>query len=260
MTGRRLDKEIELDSSVEEVWKAISTGEGMATWFVPHTVTPPSDSSDTPTAEADFGSGNVAQGRVLAWDPPHMVRYGGDPGNPTETLEFFVESKDGGGTVLRLVQSGVLGEDWEMEYHSKGWDLFFHNLSSYLQYFAPAAATNALVMAFTTVDGKTVWDRYHRALGTSRDLTVGTQVDLTPEGVEPIRGQVDVHIPGNMLGIRTEDGLYRFGGEGADAWGMVNSFHYRYGADIDGPEWTQRWQDWLATLFPASEAPPMPAM
>lgn len=255
MTGKRLEKKIELDASVEEVWEAVSTSHGMASWFVPHEITPPSEESDHPQAEADFGSGNVSQGRVLAWDPPNMVRYGGEAGNPTEALEFFVESKDGGGTTLRLVQSGVLGEDWEMEYHSHGWDLFFGNLATYFRYFAPARPVNALVMAFTTIDATAVRDRYHTALGTGRDLEVGSAVNLTPEGVEPIRGEVDVYESDAVLGIRTDDGLYRFGGQGSQAWGMVNAFHYRYGSDLDGPEWTQSWQDWLASLFPAGEAP-----
>ncbi|HIW64567.1 MAG TPA: SRPBCC domain-containing protein [Candidatus Stackebrandtia excrementipullorum] len=256
MRDNRLEKRVEFDATVGQVWEAVSTGHGMSSWFVPHDITPPVNETDLPTAEADFGSGNTDQGRVLTWDPPHMVRYGGEAHNPTEALEFFVEPKENGGTVLRLVQSGVLGEEWEMEYHAKGWDLFFHNLDSYFRHFAPNRATNALAMAFTTIDAHAVWDRYHTALGTDRNLRIGSPVNLTPEGVEPIRGEVDLYEADSTLGIRTDDGLYRFSGEGNRAWGMVNAFHYRYGTDVDAMEWTQTWQDWLASLFPSSETPP----
>ncbi|GAA4901159.1 uncharacterized protein YndB with AHSA1/START domain [Stackebrandtia albiflava] len=242
-----LEKRLELDATVEEVWHAVSTGSGLSTWFVPHHVDPQDETRST----ADFGSGNTSEGRVRAWDPPHRVVFGGEAGNPTETLEFLVESRDGGGTVLRLVQSGILGEDWETEYHSRGWDLFFHNLTSYLRYFAPAPAVNALAMAFTELDRKAVWDRFHTALGTSRELSTGESVNLTPDGVEPIRGVVDVYAPDTTLGIRTDTSMYRFGGHGGEAWGMVNAFHYHYGDERDGPEWTEVWQQWLGRLFPA---------
>ncbi|MGH8876769.1 MAG: SRPBCC family protein [Stackebrandtia sp.] len=252
--GKRLEKSVELDATVDEVWEAVSTGQGMATWFVPHQVE--TDEQGVPVgAEADFGSGNTDSGRVLAWEPKHRVRYAGHQPGSSEVLEFIVEGRDQGSTVLRLIQSGVQGEDWEMEYHSYGWDLFFHNLQTYLKYFRGQSVTNALVMGFTTVDATTVWDRYHSALGTDRSLAAGDPVELAPNGVEPIKGVVDIHHADGIFGIRTDTGLYRFGGAGADAWGMVNAFHYSYGTDVDTEEWTRRWQEWLNVLFPPEEAP-----
>lgn len=253
--GKRLEKEVELDASVDEVWEAVSTGPGFSAWFVPHQFE--NDAQGKPMmADADFGSGNTQEGRLLEWEPAkHRVVYGSADPTQTEALEFIVEGRDGGSTLLRLVQSGVQAEDWEMEYHSWGWELFFLNLRSYLRYFRGKRVANALAMNFTTKDATTVWDRYYAALGADRGLAVGDLVDLAPDGVEPIKGTVDVHKPGAVLGIRTDDGLYRFGGQGAEAWGMVNSFHYRYGTDVDPAEWTARWQAWLDGLFPASEAP-----
>ncbi|ADD39930.1 SRPBCC family protein [Stackebrandtia nassauensis] len=252
--GKRLEKEIELDASVDEVWEAVSTGQGFATWFVPHDIK--TDENGVPVvAEGDFGSGNTDQGRLLEWEPKRRVKFGNYSSDSTQVLEFLVEGKDSGSTVLRLVQSGAQGEDWEMEYHSKGWDLFFQNLREYLEYFRGKPVANALVMSFTTVDAKTVWERMYAALGANRDLAVGDLVELTPKGVEPIKGTVDIAVPGAVLGVRTEDGLYRFGGQGADAWGMVNAFHYRYGTDVDPAEWTERWQRWINEVFPPSEAP-----
>lgn len=253
--GKRLEQEIELDASVDEVWKAVSTGPGFSAWFVPHDFT--NDEQGKPVmATADFGSGNTDQGRLLEWEPErHRVVYGSADPTQTEAMEFIVAGRGDGSTLLRLVHSGVQGEDWEMEYHSWGWKLFFHNLDQYLRFFRGTTVANALAMNFTTVDAATVWDRYRTALGFERELAVGDRVELAPEGVEAIKGVVDWYHPDAVLGVRTDDGLYRFGGQGSGAWGMVNTFHYRYGTDVDAAAWTAAWQRWLDGLFPASEAP-----
>jgi hypothetical protein len=198
---------------------------------------------------ADFGSGNVSEGRVQEWEPGKRVVYGGSTDDPGETMEFLVEAKDGGTTVLRFVQAGFTGEDWEAEYHSKGWDLFFHNLSEYFDHFAGRPVANALAMSFTNLNREAVWDTFHAALGVDTAVREGDHVSLTPEGVEPISGVVDLCYQGG-LGIRTGSALYRFGGEGADAWGMVTVCHYLYGSDRTSEEATAVWRAWLEGLFP----------
>ncbi|HTF46564.1 MAG TPA: SRPBCC domain-containing protein [Pseudonocardia sp.] len=244
--GRRVAKEIELDATPEQVWGAISTGPGFSVWFVPHEIEPGIGGK----CHADFGSGNIAEGRVLEWDQGRRVVYGGSNDDPGEALEFLVEARDGGTAVLRFVQSGFTAEDWEAEYHSRGWDVFFHNLSSYFQHFAGLPVVNALAMSFTPLGREAVWEKFHTALGVAPAVQIGDRVDLTPEGVEPISGVVDLRWRG-LLGIRTENALYRFGGEGADAWGMVNVCHYLYGTDRERVEETASWRAWLERLFPA---------
>ncbi|MDV6012570.1 SRPBCC domain-containing protein [Haloechinothrix sp. LS1_15] len=241
----QLHKEIRLDATPEEVWEAVSTGQGIASWFVPHEF-----DANGEHAVADFGSGNEQTGVVLRREPGRRIVFGNEDGN--EAMEFLVEASDGGSTVLRLVQSGLGGEDWEREYHSKGWDLFLYNLTQYLTHFRGQPVVNVLVMGFTPLDSVAVWERFRTALGIRADLAVGDRVELEPDGLDPIRGVVDVADHG-LLGIRTDHALYRFGGEGADAWGMVNAFHYFYGVDIDRAAATARWQAWLDRLFPPPE-------
>ena len=52
-------------------------------------------------------------------------------------FEWLVQGRDDGTCVLRLVQSGVLGDDWETEYDAlgKGWDMYLHQLAQYLGHF-----------------------------------------------------------------------------------------------------------------------------
>lgn len=244
---RKIEKEIRLEATPEEVWELISTGPGLSAWFVPHEI-------DDAEGSADFGGGNTQAGRVLQLEPGRQVVFGAPEnadGEVPMALEFLVEGRDGGGTVLRLVQSGFLGDDWEAEYHSKGWDVFLHNLESYLAHFAGRPATGVVAMAFTSVDRATVWERFFHALDVRPEVAVGEKVSLAGTLPEPVSGVVDVRERG-VLGIRTDHALYRFIGEGADGLGMVSLTHYFYGVDLDRAERTAAWQAWLDGLFPPS--------
>jgi uncharacterized protein YndB with AHSA1/START domain len=238
---RRLAKEIELAATPEQVWQAISTPEGMSVWFVPHEHT-------DGQIEADFGGGNTQAGQVLESEPGSRVVYGapGPDGEPPMTLEFLVEGKDGGTTVLRLVQSGFFGGgDWEAEYDGfgKGWDVFLHNLAEYFRRFPGLPVANVVATGFTTLPGETVWATLIARLGA--DPALGERVRLTPEGLEPIEGVVDLR-DRLLLGIRTEHGFYRFMAD--DLHHMVSTTQYFYGVTVDSESRTAAWQSWLDRL------------
>lgn len=115
------------------MWDAVATGPGISAWFVPNEVEPRAGGASTQR----FGGGFDVTGRVTAWEPGKRFAYGSaEPptGGADFAFDFLVEGRDGGGTVLRFVQSGFLDGGWEGEYDSldRGWDLFFHNLRSYL--------------------------------------------------------------------------------------------------------------------------------
>ena len=234
---RNLAKEIELAATPEQVWQAISTPEGMSIWFVPH-----EHAGDE--LEADFGGGNTAAGQVLEWEPGKRVVYG-VPGESPMTLEFLVEGKENGTTVLRLVQNGFFGDDWEAEYDGfgKGWDMFLHNLAEYFRHFPGLPVANVVATGFTTLSGDTVWANMIARLGA--DPALGERVHLTPEGLEPIEGVVDLH-GRSLLGIRTEHGFYRFMAD--DQHHMVNTTQYFYGVPVDRESRTAAWQSWLDRL------------
>ncbi|MEU6646114.1 SRPBCC domain-containing protein [Saccharomonospora sp. NPDC046836] len=246
---RHLHKRVELDANVDEVWRAVSTVAGMSAWFVPHEADEKGDMS------ADFGDGNTQGGKVLAWEAGKRVVYGGPDDESPETaalaIEFLVEGRDGGGTVLRLMQSGFSGEGWEAEYEgmSRGWDLFLHNLVSYFQHFAGLPAAGVVAMTTTAPGGDTVSERVHRALGVDPQAAVGDQVRLGAAGIDPVTGVVDVRAPGT-LGVRTGDGLYRFFGlDPAGTHGLVHVAIYRYGVPIDRAAATAAWQGWLQSVI-----------
>ncbi|MCS7479371.1 SRPBCC domain-containing protein [Umezawaea endophytica] len=239
---RRLAKEVELAATPDEVWEAISTPEGMSVWFVPH------ERVDG-EVEADFGGGNTQAGQVLAWEPGERVVYGapGPDGEPPMTLEFLVEGRGDGTTVLRLVQSGFFGgDDWEAEYDGfgKGWDMFLHNLAEYFRHFSGRPVANVVATASTTRPGAEVWADLVARLGA--DPALGDRVRLTPEGLEPVEGVVDLHIGSVLLGVRTEQGFYRFMVD--DAHHMVNTIQYFYGVQVDRESRSAAWQAWVDDL------------
>jgi uncharacterized protein YndB with AHSA1/START domain len=249
VTERRLEKRVDLDASPEQVWEAIATGSGIATWFVPHAVEP----REGGAVEQDYGGGFTTQGRVTAWEPGRRFAYGAfaqpEDGRPNYAYEFLVEGRDGGGTVLRFVQSGFLdGADWDDEYGSfdAGWSLFLHNLRSYLRYFAGLPVRNAVAMSYTPGSARDIWPVLHRALGIAGQPAVGRTITLAPDGPAPITGVVDV-ADEEFLGVRSEHGLHRIGVEGEKGCG-VSAYHYVYGRPVDADALTSDWQHWLEKI------------
>lgn len=252
MNERRLELHVELDATPEQVWEAISTGPGISAWFVPHQVEP----REGGAVAAQFGSGFDVTGRVTAFDPrTRRFAHGSAEAPPEGTadyaFEFLVEGRDGGGTVLRFVQTGFLDEGWEGEYDSfhTGWDLFFGNLRSYLEHFAGQPVRNVLAMGWTDGSAADIWPVFHRALGLDGHPAVGDEITLAPDGPEPITGVVDV-ASREFLGVRSAHGLHRIGAEGEAGCG-VSAYHYFYGDGPDVTGATVDWQNWLTRLFPA---------
>ncbi|HEU0129245.1 MAG TPA: SRPBCC domain-containing protein, partial [Pseudonocardiaceae bacterium] len=98
-----LHKEIELDASPEQVWQAIATGPGISSWFMgPHEIEPRAGGKITLTI-GDFSE----QATITAWDPPKRLAYQGaeDADGSFHAMEYLIEGREGGSTVLRFVHS-----------------------------------------------------------------------------------------------------------------------------------------------------------
>lgn len=245
--ARRIVKEAEIEAPLDQVWRAISSGPGFATWYVPHAIEP------TPggIVRTDFGPAGVREGVVLDAEPPRRLVYGGF-GAPEELVysyEFVLAANGGGHTAFRLVQNGFLDDEvWDQEYDAlnAGWDLFVHNLTVYQRYFAGLPATLAMAMARSAAGEE--WSRLLAALDVPAGARVGDRVVLEVPGVDLVDGVVDFLNPGRHLGIRSACGLHRFSAEGVDLCG-VSVYQYRYGNPPLGPDAAARWQRWLDDRF-----------
>jgi uncharacterized protein YndB with AHSA1/START domain len=241
-----LRKEIILEASPEEVWEAIATGAGIDGWFMGRNQVEPRERGRT----AMTIGGHTEEATVTAWEPPR--RFAFRTGGPQDeqgfmAFEWLVEGRGDGTTVLRLVQSGVLGDDWETEYDAlaTGWDMYLHQLGQYLRHFRGRPATPVTVMAPGPADADAMWAELRRGLGLIGAPAEGERVRLTPEGLDPVEGVVDYRSP-DTLGVRGEHGLYRFS-RGGD--GSVFVGHHLYAEGLDPDEADAAWQRWLGRLF-----------
>src|SRR5438045_8394132 len=98
--------EVEVPGTPEEVWRAIATGPGISSWFVP---TEFEERDGKPVAvKLDFGPGMESRSAVTAWDPPRRFTAeapGWVPGSPTIPDEWTVEARAGGTCIVRVVRS-----------------------------------------------------------------------------------------------------------------------------------------------------------
>ena len=237
--------EITVDATPEQVWEAIATGPGIDAWFMGRNEVEPHQGG---TVRMTLG-GYAEEATVTAWEPPRRFAYRGGEGEDGSFMafEYLIEGRQGGGTVVRLVQSGVLGgDDWEAEYDAlrKGWPMYLRTLAQYLAHFPGRTATPVSAQGPQQADQDHVWEALKRGLGLTGTVAEGDQVRFTLDGATEHQGVVDSVLYPSFLGVRTADGLYRF----ADRGGAVGVGHHVF-ADVDQQQTERAWRDWLTRLF-----------
>jgi hypothetical protein len=162
-------------------------------------------------------------------------------------FEFLIEGRHGGSTVVRLVQSGVIGgDDWEAEYDAlrKGWPMYLRTLAAYLAFFPGRTATPISAQGPRQADEDHVWEALKRGLGLTGTVAEGDRVRFSLDESTPVQGVVDSVLYPSFLGVRTSDGLYRFAGRG----GAVGIGHHVF-SDVDQQATERAWRAWLTRLF-----------
>ncbi|NYF54401.1 SRPBCC family protein [Micromonospora purpureochromogenes] len=243
-----LGKDIALPGTPEQVWAAIATGPGIDSWFMGRSEVEPREGGRTRFTMA----GEVAESTVTAWEPGKRFAYRSDPG-PDGTfmaIEYLIEGREQGGTVLRLVQSGVLGDNWETEYEAMrtGWDMYLETLAAYLAHFAGRAGTPVAAFRPGAGEPDQVWAAVGGAFGLTGPVTGGEPVRLELPGLPPVDGVVDLVGLPTYFGVRTSDALYRFLHSGTDRGNVLVLGHHLFAADSDPARAEQAWQDWLTRL------------
>ena len=183
---RSIELEVEVVGTPEEVWRAVATGPGISSWYVPHEV----EEVDGGAASASFGPGMDVPGRVTAWDPPRRVKFEGVEGaSPGLAFEWFVEAKDGGSCIVRLVNSGFgTGTEWDDHYDAmhEGWRLFMANLQMHLAHFGGQSGTAALPMAVWAEEPSASWTRAAAAFGFATTPAVGDTISIAADGAPSV--------------------------------------------------------------------------
>jgi uncharacterized protein YndB with AHSA1/START domain len=255
--GRAIELEVEVAGTPEEVWRAIATGPGITSWYVPHTV----EEAAGGTVTLSFGPGMETTGRVAAWEPPRRVVFdGGEEGGSGLAFEWTIEARDGGTCVVRLVNSGFgTGGPWDDHYdgmHS-GWQMFLTNLQLHLAHFGGQSATPMLPMAGWAGPRSAAWSKLLTGLGVEAPPEVGQRLAPSVEGGPSLSGTVveatDHHV--TLLLDGPAPGHAFLAAEGREDGEMieVSIWSYLYGDDRDAiaARDEDAWRTWLSGQAPA---------
>ncbi|MFE1441776.1 SRPBCC domain-containing protein [Streptomyces sp. NPDC058739] len=240
-----IELEITLPASPDQVWEAIATGPGVDSWFMGRNEIEPREGG----VSAMTIGGQREEAVISAFEPGKRLasRTAAAEDGRFMAFEYLIEGREGGSTVLRVVHSGLLGDDWEDEYDAlrRGWPFHLHTLREYLAHFA--GRTGVPVFAVTHSGerpAREVREALVRGLSLPGPVTAGTRVQAVPAGLPPLDGEV-TWADDERFELRTADGLYTF----HHGSGMVLMFHHLFAPAPDGADPEASWQQWLSALF-----------
>ncbi|MEM7245589.1 MAG: SRPBCC domain-containing protein [Acidobacteriota bacterium] len=259
---RRVEVEVEVPGTPEEVWKAIATGPGVSSWFVPSTV----EERVGGEMKCSFGPGMDSISKVTAWDAPRRLEaesHDLGPEAPPVGTEWIVEAKDGDTCIVRVVHSLFTSkDDWdkELEAWESGWPDFFRILRLYLVHFPGQFGTQVQLSAMSAQSAPEAWNVLRAALGVG-DVIEGDELCVEVEGLPAVRGQVErVGRPGEApheqeLLLRTSEpvpGLTHWFTLGLGEQTVVSVRFYLFGDEAEATAQTMEstWTPWFAEQFP----------
>ncbi|MEC3953966.1 SRPBCC domain-containing protein [Nocardia sp. CDC153] len=233
-----IELEISLDATPEQVWEAIATGPGIDSWFMGRNEV---QAHEGGIAAMDTG-GRREEATITAYEPGKRfaTRTDADADGRFMAFEYLIEGRAGGSTVLRVVHSGMLGDDWQDEYDAlrRGWPFHLHTLSEYLTHFRGRTGTPVFAVANGS-SGQQVQAALAEALALPTPPAPGTPVHARPTGLPPLDGEI-VWADDERFEIRTGDGLFSFHHAPT---GLTVMFHHLF--DTAGDDAENAWQRWL---------------
>ncbi len=261
-SGRRsVEAEVEVPGTPEEVWKAIATGPGISSWFVPSQI----EERVGGAAICSFGPGMDSVSTITAWDPPH--RFSADsrddmgPDDPTIATEWIVEARASGTCVVRVVHSWFTDkDDWDKQFegHTEGWVGFFRILRLYLTHFPGLPSSALQLMAMAPEPKAEAWAALTGALGLA-GVAEGQRV-TTAAGAPRLAGLVErvgeSAYPEELL-LRLDEpapGLAHLFAMpmGGQVFLSIRFFFYGDQAAATAEREEPLWQAWLQEHFPAA--------
>jgi uncharacterized protein YndB with AHSA1/START domain len=125
MTGRTVEKVLQLDTPVERVWTAITDAGELSQWFGDEAEVDLRPGGDAAMTWENHGRYAM---RIDEVEPPHRLVWSWvhEPDVPFEdapftTVEWILTERADGGTTLQLKESGFLTDKHQGE-NDRGWD------------------------------------------------------------------------------------------------------------------------------------------
>ena len=191
--NRSVQAEVEVPGTPEEVWRAIATGPGISSWFVPSEV----EEREGGKAVAHFGPGDSMDSvaTIKEWEPPRRYLFETEelgPGASPVASEWIVEARSGGTCVVRVVHRWFASSDeWDNQFegHEHGWASFFRILRLYLTHFRDQPCSAFQMMGMAPEPAGAAWAALSRSLGLA-DAGEGQPVQ-SPAGAPRREGVVE---------------------------------------------------------------------
>jgi hypothetical protein len=235
-----ITREIDLPAAPDDVWIAITAD--TAAWQFPTGMEIPAGAAPP-------------DGAPMTWDPPRrLVIRMASPDGTFNALDYAIEARDGGTAHLRYVHSGILADGWEDQYDAIGGhtDFYLHTLGQYLEHFNGRAATyvgqpSSGIDGPQSAGGEDAMDTLRAALGIGDGAAVDDAVhaDLGPAG--SLDGVIDYLAP-QFIGVRADDGLFRFFGRNAFG-GVVGLSAHMFRDDVDATQAEADLKSWLDSVY-----------
>jgi len=130
--SRALVKEVLVQAPPDVVWRALTDAQELARWFPVEARVEPGVGG---SLWLSWGEGASGEAPITAWEPSRRLQWTEDRGPVKLAVDFHLEPR-GGGTLVRLVQSGFgEGPEWDAEFHMTegGWSYFLEHLRWYLE-------------------------------------------------------------------------------------------------------------------------------
>jgi uncharacterized protein YndB with AHSA1/START domain len=238
-----ITREVDLPAAPDDVWTAITAD--TAAWQFPTGL------------EIPAGAAPPEGSPVTTWDPPHrLVVRMESPDGTFNALDYTIEARAGGTAHLRYVHSGILADEWEDQYDAIGGhtDFYLHTLGEYLAHFNGRPVTyvgqpSAGIDGPATAGGPDAMDTLRAALGLSANASPGDAVHASLGEAGTLDGVVDYATP-EFLGVRSDDGLYRFFGRNHYG-GVVGMSAHLFVDGVDAAAREAQLKTWLDEVYAA---------
>jgi uncharacterized protein YndB with AHSA1/START domain len=236
-----VSREVDLPASPDDVWTAITSD--TAAWQFPTGLEIPG--GETPPEGSP----------ITTWDPPHrLVVRVESPDGTFNALDYEIEARDGGTARLRYVHSGILADGWEDQYDAIGGhtDFYFHTLAQYLEHFNGRRVTyvgqpSAGIEGPEAAGAPEAMETLRAALGIAPDASVGDPVGAALGEAGTLEGVIDYSTP-EFLGVRTDEGLYRFFGRNHYG-GVVGMSAHLFIEGVDAETREAQLKAWLDGVY-----------
>jgi uncharacterized protein YndB with AHSA1/START domain len=255
---RSVQVEVEVPGTPEEVWRAIATGPGISSWFVPTR----SEERQGGEQVCNFGPGMDSPSTITTWQPPSRFVAESDmgaPGSPKVATEWSVEARAGGMCVVRVVHSLFAStDDWDNQLNGleEGWPTYFRILRMYLANFKGMPCSAMQFVSFSSEPESKTWETLGGAMAL---LTVAEGQEWSaPEGLPRMTGVLDylgrgTHKSTVLLRLTTPaPGAAYVGAIACGGMVMVYMSVYLYGDKAKAAALRDEpiWQKWMDERFP----------